>query len=122
MWEMATAYWKTLFSDPARPTTRASSLDAERDRPGRHLGHQPRGRAADHRRSVPKHPEDFEGGKVDAARRSLDYMGLSRARSSEEIEIDTVFIGSCTNGRIEDLREVARIMEGQAASRTACAR
>ena len=58
-------------------------------------------------------PDDFRGGKVEAARRSLDYMGLTPGQKLSEIEIDTVFIGSCTNGRIEDLREVARVMEGR---------
>jgi 3-isopropylmalate/(R)-2-methylmalate dehydratase large subunit len=61
---------------------------------------------------VPR-PEDFTGGKVEAARRSLEYMGLEPGRRLSEIEIDTVFIGSCTNGRIEDLREVAKVMEGR---------
>ncbi|MCC6008028.1 MAG: 3-isopropylmalate dehydratase large subunit, partial [Rhodobacteraceae bacterium] len=59
------------------------------------------------------HPEDFTGGKVEAARRSLEYMGLTPGQKMSEIEIDTVFIGSCTNGRIEDLREVARVVEGR---------
>ena len=59
------------------------------------------------------HPEDFKGGKVEAARRSLEYMGLTPGTRLQDIEIDTVFIGSCTNGRIEDLREVAKIMEGR---------
>ena len=58
-------------------------------------------------------PEDFKGGKVDAARRSLEYMGLTPGTRLQDIAIDTVFIGSCTNGRIEDLREVAKVMEGR---------
>ncbi len=62
---------------------------------------------------VVPHPEDFKGGKVDAARRSLDYMGLTPGTRLQDIAIDTVFIGSCTNGRIEDLREVAKVMEGR---------
>jgi 3-isopropylmalate/(R)-2-methylmalate dehydratase large subunit len=58
-------------------------------------------------------PAEFKGGKVDAARRSLEYMGLTPGTRLQDIAIDTVFIGSCTNGRIEDLREVARVMEGR---------
>ena len=56
---------------------------------------------------------DFEGGKVDAAARSLDYMGLTSGTPLTEIAIDTVFIGSCTNGRIEDLRAAAEILKGK---------
>jgi 3-isopropylmalate/(R)-2-methylmalate dehydratase large subunit len=58
-------------------------------------------------------PEDFEGGKVEAAKRSLDYMGLKPGTPLNQIEIDTVFIGSCTNGRIEDLRAAAAILKGK---------
>ncbi|MEM8581764.1 MAG: aconitase family protein, partial [Pseudomonadota bacterium] len=58
-------------------------------------------------------PSDFEGGKVEAAQRSLDYMGLEPGTPLNEIEIDTVFIGSCTNGRIEDLRAAAEILRGK---------
>ena len=58
-------------------------------------------------------PEDFQGGKVEAAKRSLDYMGLTSGTPLNEVEIDTVFIGSCTNGRIEDLRAAAEILKGR---------
>ena len=58
-------------------------------------------------------PEDFTGGKVEAARRALDYMGLTPGTPLDQIKIDTVFVGSCTNGRIEDLREVAKILKGR---------
>ena len=57
-------------------------------------------------------PNDFDNQKQ-AVERSLDYMGLFPGQKLEEVKIDTVFIGSCTNGRIEDLREVAKIMEGK---------
>ena len=58
-------------------------------------------------------PESFAGGKIDAVKRSLEYMGLEVGQKLSEIEIDTVFIGSCTNGRIEDLRAASEILKGK---------
>ncbi len=63
--------------------------------------------------------EDFKDqNKKDAVKRSLEYMGLKSGMKLTDIKIDKVFIGSCTNGRIEDLREVARVVEGKKVSKT----
>ena len=95
----------------ARTSTRWSTLDAADIAPVVTWGTSPEDVLPI--TGVVPHPEDFKGGKVDAARRSLDYMGLTPGTRLQDIAIDTVFIGSCTNGRIEDLREVARVMEGR---------
>ena len=60
------------------------------------------------------HPDDFaDASDRDAARRALDYMGLESGTPLRDIAVDTVFIGSCTNGRIEDLRAVAAVADGR---------
>ncbi|MEL6427347.1 MAG: 3-isopropylmalate dehydratase large subunit, partial [Pseudomonadota bacterium] len=110
-WEMALAYWKTLFTDEGAHFDKVLTLRAEDIAPVVTWGTSPED-VLPITSTVPA-PEDFEGGKIDAARRSLDYMGLQPGTKLSDVEIDTVFIGSCTNGRIEDLREVARIMEGK---------
>lgn len=63
--------------------------------------------------SVVPAPEDFKGGKVDAVKRALEYMDLKPGQKLTDIQIDTVFIGSCTNGRIEDLRAAAAVLKGK---------
>ncbi len=110
-WELALAYWKTLFTDKGAHFDAEVILDAAEIAPVVTWGTSPED-VLPITGTVPA-PEDFEGGKVEAARRSLDYMGLTPGQKLSEVEIDTVFIGSCTNGRIEDLREVAKIMEGR---------
>ena len=62
---------------------------------------------------VPKPAEIADESKRRAAERSLAYMGLKGGEKITDIAIDRVFIGSCTNARIEDLREVARVVDGQ---------
>ena len=110
-WERALTYWKTLYSDPGAHFDQILNLDGSQIAPVVTWGTSPEdvlpidGKVPD--------PKEFEGGKIEAAKRSLEYMGLNPGQRLEDIKIDTVFIGSCTNGRIEDLREVAKVMKGR---------
>jgi len=110
-WEAAMDYWRTLRSDEGAHYDKVITLDAGKIAPVVTWGTSPEDVLPID--GVVPAPEEFEGGKVEAARRSLDYMGLTPGQKLSEIEVDTVFIGSCTNGRIEDLREVAKVMEGR---------
>ncbi|SES89662.1 3-isopropylmalate dehydratase large subunit [Oceanicella actignis] len=110
-WERALAYWRTLRSDEGAHYDKIVEIDAADIAPVVTWGTSPEDVLPID--GVVPLPEEFEGGKVEAARRALEYMGLTPGMKLTDIEIDTVFIGSCTNGRIEDLREVARIMEGR---------
>jgi 3-isopropylmalate/(R)-2-methylmalate dehydratase large subunit len=110
-WEAALTWWKTLFSDDDAHWDKVITIKGEDIVPVVTWGTSPED-VLPITAKVPA-PEDFKGGKVDAAKRSLDYMGLKPGQPLTEIEIDTVFIGSCTNGRIEDLRAAAEILKGK---------
>ena len=110
-WEQALEYWKTLFTDEGAHFDKVVTLKGEDIQPVVTWGTSPEDVLPI--TGVVPNPEDFEGGKVDAARRSIEYMGLTPGQRLDSIEIDTVFIGSCTNGRIEDLRAVAEVVKGK---------
>ncbi|NQY61595.1 3-isopropylmalate dehydratase large subunit [Cognatishimia sp.] len=110
-WEQALEYWKTLFTDEGAHFDKVVTLKGEDIQPVVTWGTSPEDVLPI--TGVVPNPEDFEGGKVDAARRSIEYMGLTPGQKLSDIEIDTVFIGSCTNGRIEDLRAVAEVVKGK---------
>ena len=110
-WDAALAWWKTLYSDDDAHWDKVITIRGEDIAPVVTWGTSPED-VLPITASVPA-PESFEGGKVGAAQRSLDYMDLKPGTPLNEIEIDTVFIGSCTNGRIEDLRAAAEILKGK---------
>ena len=110
-WDAALIYWKTLFTDEAAHFEKVVTIKGEDIAPVVTWGTSPED-VLPITASVPM-PSDFEGGKVGAVERALEYMGLEPGKPLSEIEIDTVFIGSCTNGRIEDLRAAAAILKGK---------
>ena len=110
-WEQAVEYWKSLFTDEGAHFDKVIEIDGADIAPVVTWGTSPED-VLPITESVPA-PESFQGGKVEAVKRSLDYMGLSAGQKLTDIKIDTVFIGSCTNGRIEDLRAAAKILEGK---------
>ncbi|MFC4669042.1 3-isopropylmalate dehydratase large subunit [Seohaeicola nanhaiensis] len=110
-WEAALAWWKTLYSDDDAHWDKVVTLKGEDIAPVVTWGTSPED-VLPITAKVPS-PEDFQGGKVGAAQRSLDYMGLTPGMPLSDVTIDTVFIGSCTNGRIEDLRAAAEVLKGK---------
>jgi 3-isopropylmalate/(R)-2-methylmalate dehydratase large subunit len=111
-WEMALSHWKTLPSDPSARYDKEVALDAAGIAPQVTWGTSPED-VVPVTGSVPDPAGAPDDAKRQSMARSLDYMGLAAGTPMTEIGIDKAFIGSCTNGRIEDLREAARIAEGR---------
>ncbi len=111
-WDQAVAWWKTLFTDEGAHFDKVVTLRGEDIAPVVTWGTSPED-VLPITGVVPDPAEIDDEGRANAARRSLDYMGLTPGTKLSDIEVDTIFIGSCTNGRIEDLREVAKVMEGR---------
>ena len=110
-WEQAIEYWKTLFTDESAHFDKIIEINGEDIAPVVTCGTSPED-VLPITEIVPA-PENFQGCKIEAVKRSLDYMGLTAGQKLTDIKIDTVFIGSCTNGRIEDLRAAAKILKGK---------
>jgi len=110
--DAAVGYWKTLFTDADAKFDAEVEIDADSLEPFVTWGTNP-GQGLPLSAKVPS-PSDFSS-EVDqvAAKNALEYMGLTAGTPLKEIKIDTVFLGSCTNGRIEDLRAAADIVKGK---------
>jgi len=111
-WNAAVDYWRTLVTDDDATFDKVVRIDATQLSPFVTWGTNP-GQGVPLSATVPS-PEDYAD-EVDrsAAERALEYMGLTAGTPMKDITVDTVFIGSCTNGRIEDLRAAAAVFDGR---------
>ena len=111
-WDEAVADWRTLVTDDGAAFDKVVVIDASTLRPHITWGTNP-AQVTTIDGSVPS-PSDFADATTrDTVARSLEYMGLEAGTRIREIPVDTVFIGSCTNGRIEDLRAAAAVLDGR---------
>ncbi len=112
MFEKAAAYWKTLVSDPGANFDKVVELDATKLKPQVTWGTSPEmvGSIEDR---VPDPAAEKDPVKRGAIERALAYMGLTANTPITDIAVDKIFIGSCTNSRIEDLRAAAKVVRGK---------
>ncbi len=111
-WDAAVAHWRTLVTDEDAVFDREIVLDASEMTPFVTWGTNP-GQGVPLGGTVPD-PAAFEDeGDQVAAQKALEYMGLEAGTPMREVKVDTVFVGSCTNGRIEDLRAAADVIRGR---------
>jgi len=116
-WDKALAFWKTLYSDKNAKFDKEININAGNIEPLVTWGTSPQDVAAI-TGNVPDPEEEKNDERRAAMYRSLEYMGLKPNVKITDIKIDIVFIGSCTNGRIEDLRNAAKIVKGKKVAKT----
>jgi len=112
LWDQALAYWRTLHSDPDAQFDAVVTLEASSIEPQVTWGTSPE-QVTSIQGRVPHPAEEADPVKRAAIERALQYMGLEPGTPIQEIRVDKVFIGSCTNSRIEDLRAAAEIVRGK---------
>ncbi|HAK63634.1 MAG TPA: 3-isopropylmalate dehydratase large subunit [Alphaproteobacteria bacterium] len=111
-WKQAVEYWRSLKSDEGARFDREVRLDASAIAPQVSWGTSPQD-VLPITGSVPDPAAESDAGRRQAMQRALEYMGLTPGTPLQQVKIDRVFIGSCTNGRIEDLRAAAHIARGR---------
>lgn len=111
-WEQAVAYWQTLHSDEGARFDRVVTLDGSAIQPQVTWGTSPE-MVVPVSAKVPDPAAEADEVKAGGMRRALEYMGLEAGTPMAEIPVDKVFIGSCTNSRIEDLRAAAEVARGR---------
>ena len=111
-WDAAVAYWRTLVTDAGATFDKSVTFNAADIAPSVTWGTSPEDVVPI--TGVVPSPDSFaDPSKQDAARKSLDYMGLTPGTPMREVEVQNIFIGSCTNSRIEDLRAAAAVLKGR---------
>jgi 3-isopropylmalate/(R)-2-methylmalate dehydratase large subunit len=111
-WDAAVATWRTLPGDPGATFDREITIDASTLEPMITFGTNP-GQAIPIGGRVPDPADEADPSARGSLERALKYMGLQAGRPILGTPVDVVFIGSCTNGRLEDLREAARVLRGR---------
>lgn len=111
-WDKAVSYWQTLHSDPNAHFDKVITLDAAMIAPQVSYGTSPE-MVIGIDQVVPDPEKAANAVQRDSIAKALKYMGLKAGESPEEMMIDKVFIGSCTNSRLEDIRDAARFVKGK---------
>ena len=111
-WDKAVAWWTSLATDPGAVYDKVVTIDAADIAPTVTWGTSPEDTVAI-TGTVPDPASFADPSKQEAARKSLDYMGLAPGQRMQDVEVQNVFIGSCTNSRIEDLRAAAAVLKGR---------